>query len=437
MTRRSLSSIGLTALLAVTLASTAYAQTFTPLHIFTGLADGGQPWAGLTMDSAGNLYGTTSMGGFRGHYWCQFGCGTVFQLKRTGNGWVFTTLYQFHGGRDGATPVADVVIGPDGTLYGTTAWGGITSLNNNCSGTNGCGTVYNLRPTCQAGSCQWTESVLFRFGDNYPNGGISPHSALAFDAQGNVYGTTPTGGSSNDGVVYELTRSGESWTETVVHTFIGAPTDGEGPYSGVLFDQNGNLYGTSWGGSGTGLVYELSKTGAGWTESILHNFQNHDDGQGPQGGLIFDRAGNLYGTTIESGQFDGGTTYELSPSAGGDWTFTWLGAFSCGQSYGGRCQYGQQGPWDSLAMDASGNLYGTTFSDGLYSDGSVFKLSHNPEGSWTLKDLHDFNGNFLRPPTEIGDWPTGNVVLDASGNIYGTTLVGGNDNSGVVFEITP
>src|ERR1035437_1017268 len=211
--------------------------------------------------------------------------------------------------------------------------------------------------------------------------------------------------------------------------------DHKSPQSGVIFDSAGNLYGTTQGGGtgGCGTVYELSPSSSGWTEKVLYNFQCgfSSDGQYPIGGLIFDAAGNLYGTTNFAGANNGGTVFELSPLGGGNWTFHLLYSLS----YNGTFDFLLYGPTGTLAMDSSGSLYGTTVMDGAFGGGSVFKLTPS-HGGWTYTSLHDFGGG------SDGGNPFGNVVLDASGNVYGTAGVGGLSGCeglgcGVVWKITP
>lgn len=398
------------------------AQTYTVLYNFTGGQDGALPSAGVTMDAAGNIYGTTFQGGL-------YDFGTVFRLIHKGSAWVFSPLYTFTGGNDGADPDARVVIGPNGSLYGTTAEGG----GGNCYSGAGCGTVFNLKPpasACKAALCPWAESVLYAF----PGGsdGVQPLSDLVFDQAGNLYGTTSLGGMMQAnchniggcGLVYKLTPSNGDWTESVIHSFTGG-NDGFTPYSGLVFDQAGNLYGTTRHGGGPGCallgcgtVYQLTPSGSGWTENVIYRFTGGDDGDDPWGGLILDQSGNLYGTTVSGGDGGGGTVYELAPSTGG-WTLTTLYSFS-----------GSDGSYASLTMDASGNLYGTTFGDGAYGYGNVFKLTPS-NGGWSYTSLHDFTSG------SYGYRPRGSVILDANNNIYGTAYEGGIYGYGVVFEITP
>jgi len=398
----------------------APAQTYTILHNFSG-GDGANPYAGLTMDRAGNLYGTTEYGGTHICFQTEnLGCGTVFKLTHGGSGWVFSELYDFTGGTDEGYPQARVVFGPDGTLYGTTGNGGL-------GGAGGPGTVFNLRPParpCKSVSCPWTETVLFAFS---VDAGWIPLGDLAFDAAGDIYGTTEVGGKYQNGVVYELTGSGGVWTENVLWNFTGG-VDGGQPTSGVIFDRAGNLYGTvptnNYQGNTLGLVYELVPSGTGWTEKALYYFQGSDDGAYPYAGLLFDAAGNLYGAARNEGANNGGTAFRLTPVEG-NWSLATLYGFAEGRGY--------WGPVQALAMDSAGNLYGATSTDGAYGHGAVFKLTPS-NGGWVYTSLHDFGGD--------GYFPNGNLAVDASGNIYGTTYSGGNygcggDGCGVVFEITP
>ncbi len=399
------------------------AQTFTVLHAFTGGADGGNPFAGVTVGGPGVLYGTTVYGGTAEQ-------GAVFKLEKGGLGWKVSPLFEFPNGCDGIQPWGPVIVGPNGAIYGTTEFGGCGS---------GTGVVFELQPpaaACKTAICYWTETVLHAFEGS--DGGWPIDVQLAFDKAGNIYGTTQSGGANDKcqgnegyypcGVVFELTSSGGKWTESVVHSFDDNGTDGWYPLVGVILDSAGNLYGATWQGgtSGGGTVYELSPSGGTWTENILYNFGNGQYFGGPSapGPVLMDQSGNIYGPT-ETGGFDG-TVFEMTPS-GGSWDFSTL------YSWGGVCDT------QPLARDAAGNFYGTCALGGPRDDGMVFKLT-NSGGSWTLTDLHDFTGG------SDGAYPFGGVVLDADGNLYGTTEFGGNDllycpqggpGCGVVWEITP
>ncbi len=350
--------------------------TYTVLHNFTGEQDGGTPYAGLTLDN-GNLYGTAYSGGASN-------AGTVYKLQHKGSGWTFSPLYTFTGNGDGANPAARVIVGPDGTLYGTTLNGG----------TSNDGTVFNLRPfptACKTALCPWMETVLFSFNRTNEDA-ANPDGDLVFDGARNIYGTTSSGGYNGDGVVYQLTSSG---VETVLHRFVSGD-DGAIPYGGVILD-SGNLYGTTFvgGQGGLGTVYELTPMHGGWTESIIASFQDDGNGDKPHAGLIADDAGNLYGSTVEV-EGSGGTVFELTPSNGG-WTLNTIYPFS-------GIVNQQCGPWAKLFMDKAGNLYGTTLCDGAYGHGNVFELSPTGTG-WIYNDLYDFSGG------SDGGNPISNVVM--------------------------
>ncbi len=376
----------------------AQAQTYSVIYNFTDGADGGYPEAGLTIDRGGNLYGTTNAGGV--------GYGGVFKLAHKGSGWTFNPLYNFEGGIDGAGTYSRVVFGPDGSLYGVTF------------GTDGGnGTVFKLQPpvtACKSVLCPWKETVLYRFTGG--SDGANPEGDLTFDQAGNIYGATQ-GGGYGYGVVYELTASNGGWTESVLHYFERT-TDGVFPAAGVVLDKSGNLYGTTAYGSphGLGVVYQLTPSGAGWSENLLYTFLGGSDGGVPLAGLSFDNSGNLYGATSQDGTGGGGAAFELTPANGG-WSFSVLYSFA-------GC-----GPEASLVFDQAGNLYGTTPCGGANGEGAAFKLTPS-SGAWTYTSLHDFDGT-------DGAFPVSNVVFDVNGNLYGTASEGGANNAGVVFEITP
>jgi uncharacterized repeat protein (TIGR03803 family) len=415
--------LGATACIALA----AQAQTYTIIHNFTGGSDGATPQAGLTIDAAGNFYGTTTFGGFEASDAClaDGGCGVVFKLERGGSGWVVEQLYEFLGNTDGSGPLARVVFGPDGALYGTTQAGG----GDGCVAGSGCGTVYRLTPPphfCTHIACEWDESVLHAFTSGAD--GQTPYFGdLTFDAAGDLFGTTVEGGIHNEGTLFELSHQNGSWSERVAYAF------GNGfaqyPASGIAFDRSGKIYGTASGGVpyDYGLVYELQPLQGSWSENILFTFTGGNNGAGPDSGLIADQSGNFYGTTASGGPgTNGGTVFQLIPSGAG-WTLLTLTGIPGGSG----------GPIGSLTMDAAGNLYGTTYSDGAYGYGSVFKLAPQHDGSWILTDLHDF--------TEFNDgrWPIGGVAIDSSGNLWGTASRGGDRTRcshlgcGVIWEITP
>ena len=392
-------AIAIAALLIVA-ATPAQAQTFTVLHNFTNGADGSGPFGGVTLDRAGNLYGTTTSGG-------NGDGGTVYKLSHIGSGRTLNTLYAFNHPNDPILVMSGVVFGPDGLLYGTGYEGGA----------NHDGAVFNLRPpatVCGSVSCPWTLTLVHSFSGS--DGSYPDYGNLIFDSAGNIYGTTSAGGAYGYGTVFELTRSGSSWTETVLYSFTGGD-DGACPESGVAFDSAGNLYGTTNGCDQDGTVYELSPSGSGWSETTLYNFTgNGDAGISPIGGVAVDSSRNLYGTTSDGGSGGDGTAWVLSPS-GGNWTLTVVQSFS----------NGYEGPFATPTLDAAGNVYGTSSFSGE-GDGLVFKLT--PSGSgWNYTD-YDFSGN-------DGRILVGGVTIDASGNLYGTAAAGGSYNQGVVWEITP
>ena len=395
---------------ALTIASSpgASGQTYTVLHDFADGGDGGFPYTGLTIDTAGNFYGTTDIGGTHGH-------GVIYRLKRGGAGWLLTPIYSFAGGRDGSGPQGRVTIARDGTLYGTTTAGG----------TRDRGTVFRLQPQAAAPRTalqDWTKTLVHDF--NGIDGGL-PQGDLMFDTAGNIYGTSLGGGDNNWGTIYKLSPSGGGWTESVLYS-ASEDHDGIQPLGGVVMDAAGNLYGTfSFSSGGNGMVFKLSPSGSGWTLENLHNFGfDGDNGIQPQSGLIFDHAGNLFGTTFYGGTFlPGGAVYELSPS-GGSWSYNTIASLLDGDG----------GPVDKLMMDSAGNLYGTALNAGAFGYGSIFKLTPSA-GGWTYTSLHDFcAGGF---PCADGEEPRSNVVMDAAGNLYGTASTGGANNQGVIWQIAP
>lgn len=417
---RSSGAIILSFAIALVLAGAAQAQTLTILHAFGSTSgDGMQPYAGLTADAGGNLYGTTFSGGV-GH-------GTVFQLKRLGAGFVYRPLYSFQGGDDGDSPYAKVTVGPNGSLYGTTAnGGGVQPPYNN-------GIVFNLKPPpafCTAVFCPWTETVLFRFDEQH---GSNPYAPVVFDQAGNLYGTVYGGGEKDDGEVFELTPSNGSWTFNFVYSFQGS--DGRGPVAGVIFGAAGDLYGTTRFGGSQGNVYQLTPSGQSWTAQILYAFTGYDDGGQPESGVIMDQSGALYGTTgWDFFTNDPGTVYQLTPSGGG-WTYSLLYHFPNGWDQGA-------GSVSDLTMDKDGNLYGTKSSQGIvasncpYGCGSVFKLTRS-NGGWTYTDVYQFTGG------ADGASPYGGVFVDSQGSVYGTASYGGDAPSctplgcGTVWKIAP
>ncbi len=378
------------------------ASKFKTLHRFKG-KDGRQLEAGVILDAAGNLYGTTYGGGPA--------YGVVFKLTPKPDGsWRESVLYNFQWGFDGSLPAASLVFDAAGNLYGTTSAGG---------GACYCGTVFKLTPN-QDGS--WTESVLYSFMGGSDGGG--PVASLIFDSAGSLYGTTAGGGSFGNGTVFKLTPNRDgSWTESVLYSFMGG-SDGGGPVASLIFDSAGSLYGTTAGGGsfGNGTVFKLTPNRDGsWTDSVLYSFMGGSDGGDPVASLIFDSTGSLYGTTAGGGSLGNGTVFKLTPNRDGSWTEQVLHGFSYKDG-----EY----PSAGLILDAAGNLYGTTAMGGAYGVGVAFEMRLKPSGKWGYRVLHSFAD---RP----GALVLAGLTIDAAGNLYGTTCGDGTRTHGSVFEITP
>ena len=279
----------------------------------------------------------------------------------------------------------------------------------------------------QARPANTGETVLYDFAGGTSDG-AHPLAGLVFDAAGNLYGATYAGGNRDSGTVFELTPDGSgSWAETVLHRFSKRVGEGYGPQSAVIQDSNGRLYGTTTnGGYGYGTVFELSlQPVGGWKEKVLHSF-NHDgtDGLIPSG-LVLDTAGNLYGTTGIGGFAGEGTVFELKRQTNGGWTEKVLYGFRDNATDG-------KNPSGKLVFDASGNLYGTTVDGGSSSVGTAFELKREAVGIWKERVLHTFTNNGTD-----GASPVSGLVLDAAGNLYGTTQFGGTFGVGTVFELSP
>jgi uncharacterized repeat protein (TIGR03803 family) len=444
------------------------------------------------MDAAENLYGVTSEGGGLG-YCSNDGCGTVFELSSNGSGeWTEQVLLKFDGGTLGWNLSSGVYLSPGGQLFGET-WGGgnsdetgtlyaltpgsgqwNSSLVSNFAYTDGSGpqtslvadskgnlygttlgggssdlgAVFELTPTSKG---KWKETLIYSFPQGHPiNGTIFPTaqpSSLIVDSARNLYGEAVGGGSKNDGMVYKLSPMPDgSWQETTLYSFLGG-VGGNSPSGGLIVDNAGNFYGTAqYGGQGTidgqrptgyGLVFELSpKSDGTWSEKTLYQFGGYpSDGAQPVASLILDSAGNLYGTTYQGG--DGGCTstngtligcgivFKLS-AENGSWHETVLHSFLGGTHDG-------QFPLAGLALDKSGNLFGTTLSGGVGwvegdAAGTVFELSPAAGGGWQETLIVSFAGS-------TGDAsPYGNLIFDASGNLYGTAA---EFSGGAVFKLSP
>jgi uncharacterized repeat protein (TIGR03803 family) len=398
--------------LAAVLTQSAQAQTYSVIYNFSGGQGGATPMAGLTSNGANSFYGTANYGGITGGPCGNSGCGMVYRLTNSGSGWALTSLYNFMGGADGQNPeTANVVFGPDGGLYSSTFLGG-----GGCTGA-GCGTVFKLWPGRGfSPSTTWIETILHRFSGA---DGSGPVGAIVFDHMGNLDGATNAGGFQNGGVIFQLNAS-SGFQEVVLFHPYGYPG------SSVSMDHAGDLYGTTFNGGANhfGSIFKLTPSGSGYTSTDIYDFTNGADGAYPKAGVILDAAGNLYGATSTGGSGHGGTVFKLTFS-NGRWVYSPLYSFA-GPSNGRLIS----GPVGNLVMDSGGNLYGTTFSDGIYGSGAVFKLTPS-NGSWTYTSLHDFfNGS-------DGGFPYSNLVIDTRGNLFGTASTGGAQGLGVVFQITP
>jgi len=383
------------------------AQSFTVLHYFTGGSDGANPVAGVTLGPAGTLYGTTYQGGTNAE-------GVVFKLVQRGSGWTLNPLHEF-ARRDGAFPLAGVAIGQDGALYGTTYAGGSAQY----------GTVFKLTPPargCQSIICYWNETVLHNF-QGRPYDGANPQFGnVVFDAAGNIYGTTLNGngtGNEDCGTVWEVAVPGGMFSESVLYSFTGS-SDGCHPAAGVIFDPAGNLYGNTQGtGSNNASVYELSPVNGSWMETTLGEQPQHiAPSYNP---LIIDPSRNLYGTGYGYNGGEPGGVYKVDPQHGLSVVFLF--------------QVGACRPYAGVTLGPDGNLYGVCQEGGTFGYGWVFEIPPNCDQTCTPNDLHDFSGS-------DGRYPDGNLVFDASGNLYGTTYGGGQMGNacseygcGVVWEM--
>jgi|HubBroStandDraft_1064217.scaffolds.fasta_scaffold30727_2 uncharacterized repeat protein (TIGR03803 family) len=372
--------------------ASARGQDFTVIHAFGGLPDGAEPIADLVMDEAGNLYGTTQLGGSSGG-------GTVFKVDTTGKR---TLLHSFTDQGTGLFPEASLILDAAGNLYGTTTQGGGTEW---CGG-RGCGVVFKL-------DTSGSETVLHRFTGGTADG-CNPFGGLVQDEAGNLYGTTVQCGFSNYGTVFKVDTDGK---ETLLHSFGGGSSDGASPsLTNLLMDQKGNFYGiTANGGtSDGGVLYKLSKSGA---VTVLHSFAGGTaDGCRPQGIPFMDKNGDLYGTTASCGPYNGGIVWKVSKKGEEIVLYSFTGAPNGAF------------PEAGVIMDAKGDLYGTTVQGGTTGDtGTVYELKKKG----TLTELHNFHG---RPD---GAAPWGGLVRDPKGNLYGTAYLGGEYGNGTVWRLSP
>ncbi len=335
----------------------------------------------------------------------------------------YSIIYNFSGGLGGSYPYDGLTMDRAGNLYGTTHDGGSSDQ----------GLVFKL--TNHNGSWIFIPLYSFRGG----NDGSHPYASVTIGPDGNLYGATFDGGLGGPecapggcGTVYKLTPPARlckslscPWTETVLYRLSQSPTGVNSPYGRVIFDTAGNIYGTAWGGGtggcespGCGAVYKLTPSGGGWTFSVIYSFTGHGDGSSPYSPVTMDPAGNIYGTTFYGqGLFQGyGTVFELLPSGSG-WIEKTLYTFG-GGSDGGY-------PWAGVILDSAGNVYGAT-SEVVHNDlrGVAFELS--PSGSgWTYSVLSVLSGSV-----------DADLSFDKGGNLYGTASFGGAYGFGYVFKLS-
>jgi uncharacterized repeat protein (TIGR03803 family) len=420
-------TLAILSFLSVTTNSRASGVSESVLWSFGNGSDGNEPVAGLIMDSNGNLYSTTDLGGANS-------AGTVFELmppSSAGGDWTESILWSFGSGTDGNGPVAGLIMDANGNLFGTTGGGGAFASQSQQGGT-----VFELTPN----GAGWDESILWSFGNAID--GSNPQAGLIMDASGNLFGTTAGGGDNEGGTVFELippSTIGGPWTESILWSF-GSGKDGFTPEAGAIMDKSGNLYGTTLhGGSAEkGTVFELTPpatSGEPWSESVLWSFGSvAKDGLSPAAGVIMDSSGHLFGTTtngganLSSGQpfVFPGTAFELTPpsSAGEGWTESTIWSFGKGKD--------GLTPEAGLIMDQSGILYGTTAGGGDGA-GTVFSLTppRKGGGKWTETIVWSIVGN----PGD-GATPSAGLIADPSGNFYSTTIEGGDFGHGTVFEVS-
>ncbi|MGO4883215.1 MAG: choice-of-anchor tandem repeat GloVer-containing protein [Bryobacteraceae bacterium] len=380
-------------------------NTLTTLYSFSGGSDGANPNSSpVALGSGGVLYGTTTGGGTAG-------LGTVFSLTppaAAGGAWTEAVLYSFQGApSDGGNPDSGVAIGENGVLYGTTHYGGPENY----------GTVFSLTPPASPGGA-WTKATVYNF-QGGANDGSFPYASVVIAKNGALYGTTQAGGPSNAGTVFSLkppASPGGAWTEAVLHSFTGG-ADGANPFAGVTRDSAGNLYGATYNGgaANAGVVYKVDKAGA---ETVLYSFAGEADGGNPFGGVIFDSAGNLYGTTSFGGTAaGGGVVYKLD--AAGQETVLYSFCALAGCADGATPQAG-------VIRDSKGNLYGTTWAGGATGYGVVYELS--TAGAETL--LYNFTGG------ADGGSSLAPVIRDSTGKLYGATEDNTFGGAGTVFSLS-
>lgn len=342
--------------------------------------------------------------------------GTVFQARPSAYGvWTESTIYSFTGGSDGGAPEAALTLDAQGNLYGTTQFGGSGSCN--------CGTVFELS---RSASGVWTETTLYSFAGG-ADGSNPRYTNLVFDAAGNLYGVTEFGGTAHGGTVFELSlQAGGGWTESVLYAFAGGASDGANPIGGLVFDTAGNLYGSAYsggssqcGGGGCGGVFKLSpQAGGGWQEQMIYFFQSGDDGATPDSLLIIDPKGSLYGMTQFGGSEGCGTVFKLSPATGGGWSKQTLHQFG---GTGDACA-----PFLNMVRTNTGNFYGVAEAGGVTGNGAIFRIT--PSGVEQV--LFSFPGG------NGGSDPRSLILGPTRPTLFGVTFGLGSTSSGVLFEIS-
>ena len=382
------------------------------IYDFPGDFGGEYPDTDLVADAAGSLYGTTVLGGTGG-------TGTVFVLKHTRGGWKHSVLYGFAGGMDGGQPYGGVTLDAQGNLFGATVVGGTGGA---CP-EDGCGVIYELTKSDRG---HWKQIVIHDF-----NGadGSGPGAGLSLGPQGDLFGMTPTGGAYGFGVVYRLHPNGDgSWDFAVIHDFTGGADGAGGSKGRLLPDATGHLYGvaTAGGTNGNGVAFKLTRRQSGaWKLIPLYEFKGEPDAGFPYGALSFGPDGALYGTTYYDGQFDLGSVYRLT-HAGGSWSEQVLYSFAGGTDGSGSIS--------NVLFDQAGNLYGTTSEGGDPSCGCgvIFRLSPQQDGSWVETVMHAFTG-----APDDGASAYDGMVGGSNGAFFGATVHGGDDDEGAVYRFSP
>lgn len=389
------------------------------LYSFAGGSDGASPYdTGLLLrDPSGNFYGTTYQGG-------SCGAGTVFELSRSGSE---TVLHNFCLEGDGGYPFGSVILDSSGNVYGTTEVGG--KLNG--------GTVFKLKRNSKG---DWIETLLHSFSGGLD--GKGPFDGVISDAAGNLYGTASEGGAGAPfgGVVFEISATG---TYTVLYNFCSLVNcaDGQLPAGGLIMDRGGNLFGTTseGGAHGRGTVFQLSKSGTGWTETVLHSFAGGTrDGAYPLYGsptlsrrwVGTRRQSVIFGVTTRGGANNQGTTFEITnciPERRSQSASITSCAFALVHNFGSG--NGGTSPFGTL-IRIKGSLFGTTGFHGRSCCGTVFKLTWKND-AWIETVLYSFMG------AGDGGYPYSGVVPDSAGNLYGVAYTGGSGDNGVVFKIKP